>query len=67
MKTQVRATELGRQAFHDGRMCAPALDPNVMAMLEGLPVGGGGAAILQSWLDGWTEENLAAPIEEATK
>ena len=60
-----QARELGRQAFHDGKMCIP--DSNVLKLLEGLPVGGGGAAILQSWLDGWTEENLAAPVEEATK
>lgn len=53
---------LGEQAFHNGDHAAPALNPTVMAALEGLPVGGGGARIMAAFGRGWMAANLAAPV-----
>ena len=53
------AEDMGRAAFHAGRMCAPALDPSVMKLMEG---GSSLLPILKAWSHGWHSENLAAPV-----
>lgn len=56
-------TEIGRQAFHNGDMAAPALNPEVMLALSGLPVGSTeGLQIMKDFNAGWTAANLAAPV-----
>lgn len=53
----------GARAFRQGRPAAPALDPQVMAALQGLPVGDPvGQAIMRAFGDGWMTANLAAPV-----
>lgn len=47
------AGELGARAYADGLTpAAPAMDPDVMAMVKDLPVGGGGADIFRAFLAG---------------
>jgi len=52
-----RARQLGDRAFHDGRVCTPALDPALRPLFAGLKVGEG-LPILDAWLAGWTHANL---------
>lgn len=58
MEKIAKAKELGAKAFWDGKRCVPAHDPELMKLLEGLPVGGGSSEIIQAWLDGWHRENI---------
>lgn len=52
---------LGRQAYADGEPAAAALNPYVVAALEGLPVGSPeGTAILYGFRDGWFAAALEA-------
>ena len=54
---------LGRDAFRRGVKCVPALDmKNLQPYLAGNQVGDG-IPILDAWLTGWSEANVAAPIE----
>jgi hypothetical protein len=57
------AKALGRSAFHAGEHSAPALNPDIMAAIAGLPVGGGAANIMRAFSAGWMEANLQAPVE----
>ncbi len=61
-KKVTQAKELGRQAFESGKKLIPAQDPKLMALLEGLPVGGGGVQIMEAWSKEWMKHNLAAPL-----
>lgn len=60
------ARELGREAFAAGLGAAPALDPKIMAVLDGRRVGrtpegeADTVAVLKAWLSGWHAANLAA-------
>lgn len=56
-----RFQALGRQAFTDG-LTFPLQDPEVLAAIDGMPVGTGAADIMRAWSRGWTAANLAAPI-----
>jgi hypothetical protein len=56
------AEQAGRQAFADGKVCTPALDANLMAILKGH--GNGVLPLIEAWLKGWTAANLAAPVAE---
>jgi hypothetical protein len=65
-----KAKNLGIKAFHDGRKCAPIYDNEIMKMIEGrnfsveIPDGEASTIeILSAWSKGWTQENLAAPVE----
>jgi hypothetical protein len=62
-----RATEMGAQAFADGLGSAPALNPAVMPLIAGLPVGGGTNEILTAYTKAWHTANAAnariAPVE----
>ena len=53
---------LGNIAFKNGSKCVAGNDTELMKLLEGVQVGNG-APILKAWIRGWTEANLAAPIE----
>lgn len=55
-----KAKQLGAAAFHRGEVCAPCLDREVMEMVKG-PVGSS-IPILKAWNAGWTDANLAAPL-----
>lgn len=44
---------LGRQAHANGEMSAPALNAEVMAATDGLPVGGGAAQIMKAFSRGY--------------
>lgn len=57
------AKKLGRAAFHRGAECVPALDTTLMAQI---PMRGS-LPYLLAWVNGWTEENLAAPLPEQGK
>lgn len=58
-----QAYELGKQAFAEGIVRAPAQDGRLMAMIPpGQEVGTGDTQdIMKSWTRGWDEANLAAP------
>lgn len=59
-----RAEQLGRAAFERGAMCAPCLDPDMMAMVAaGDGIVGSSIGILEAWNKGWTLANLEAPVE----
>ena len=53
------ADEFGRKAFKDGKVCTPALDLNVMTLLNSLRPGAC-VKVLDAWLAGWHAENLKA-------
>jgi len=52
------AAALGAQAFADGRMRVPALDPAICAHIKGKDTAGVIAA-LDAWLKAWDRANLA--------
>ena len=54
------ARAFGSVAFANGSRAVPATDANLMNLLAGEPVGGAGSKIMQAWLAGWTQANLAA-------
>jgi len=54
-----RAAEMGAQAFADGLGSAPALNPAVMPLIAGLPVGGGTNDILTAYTKAWHTANAA--------
>ena len=59
--TVEEAQELGRAAYHDGKVCVPALDEKFL--ISNLPpIVGEAIPILEAWLRGWTEENLKAEV-----
>jgi len=51
-----RAKILGTVAFRAGKPCAPALDQNLVEMLD--PEVGSNVEILKAWIRGWTFANL---------
>lgn len=51
---------LGRAAFERGATCVPCHDPALMEHLRGTP--GEAIAVLDEWLRGWHEANVAAPV-----
>jgi hypothetical protein len=54
--------EVGRHAFANGEHSAPALNADVMAALEGLPVGHPDVmVILGGFSRGWTAANHSQP------
>lgn len=56
--------DAGRAAFAAGLPCIPLADGIVLAAVRILPVGAGAADIMRDWTNGWTDANLAAPIED---
>ena len=57
------AESYGIAAFEMGKPAVPALDENLMKMLEGLSVGQSAADLMKAWVSGWTQANLAAPVD----
>jgi hypothetical protein len=57
-KTLAKASKLGAGAFKKGMKSIPAQDKELMKLLKGLPVGGGGASIMDAWSKAWHKENL---------
>jgi hypothetical protein len=54
------AQTFGLAAHELGRPSIPALDSNLMAMLEGQRPGeGDGMALMRAWRAGWTQANLS--------
>jgi hypothetical protein len=60
MKLSETAEKMGREAFKAGKKCIPALDKEIMAFA--FANGNRYRLILESWTNGWTEENLDAPV-----
>lgn len=60
----VTARELGRAARAAGRSCVPALDPEMVKLLEGVEVGAG-APLLREWVAGWQSTDAAVLDEIA--
>ena len=56
-----KARELGRLAFERGAKSIPALDPELLKLLEGNKLGEG-LPILEAWTNGWHKANLAVPV-----
>ena len=54
------ARDLGRSAWKNGIMCAPCIDPDLMAMLHN--EFGTNKHILKAWIDGWAINNLKEPV-----
>ena len=50
---------LGQQAFVNGKPRIPALDSQLLKLLEGTQVGEG-IPISSAWLKGWDDANLCA-------
>ncbi len=63
-KKVTQAKELGRLAFESGKTATPAHDPKLMELLEGLPVGGGGAQIMEAWSKEWHKLNTQKSLED---
>ena len=55
--TEIR--NMGREAYEQGLPCAPALDPALMALIEGQPVGGDATRMMREWQEGWMAANLS--------
>jgi hypothetical protein len=64
-KQKETAYQLGQTAFLNGSLCIPAKDAELMDMTRKINVLGAGAHLAKAWLDGWTAENLKAPVNEA--
>lgn len=65
MKTPTKvivAQVLGQKAFVNGAKRVPAHDPELMTLLAGNEVGQG-IPVLDAWLRGWDEANLAADVQ----
>ena len=62
MKEKMRiAKELGREAFHNGVMCAPVRDAKLMNIVEEMSKDGVSCIkVLKAWLAGWHGENIKA-------
>jgi hypothetical protein len=57
---------LGKAAFEAGKVCTPALDSELRALMAAEPYQIGDKrciARLDGWLRGWAEANVAAPVE----
>jgi hypothetical protein len=52
--------EVGRQAFAAGQPCAPALNAEVMAAVDGMSVGTGAADIMRKFAAGWCEASASS-------
>jgi antirestriction protein ArdC len=61
-----KALEYGKEAFLEGKKCVPAHDEKFLDLIKGLNIGEGGDKIADSWLKGWTTENLSAEISDKT-
>jgi hypothetical protein len=48
--------DAGRRAYRNGESAAPALHPEVLAALVGLPVGRDAMTIMQAFTDGFRAE-----------
>lgn len=65
--TQATATvtatpyQLGERAYAAGEPCAPILDPAMVDRLH--PEPGANVPALRQWIAGWTNANLAAPVD----
>lgn len=53
------ARGMGLAAHAAGILRAPALDPALVELLRGRPVGTLGAGLMRAWLAGWDAANLA--------
>lgn len=60
MTNNKKAEQLGRTAYHNGKMRVPYHDNDMMNMLVGGQIGDG-IAPMTAWLYGWDDENLKAP------
>lgn len=54
---------LGAKAYGSGITRVFYLDPEAVALLNGLPVGGGAASIMGAWYAGWAMEADTAARE----
>lgn len=52
-----KAAELGKQAFHAGKMGIPALDKDLMNLFKDLKPGEA-LSMLKAWAKDWHAENL---------
>lgn len=57
-KSDISAYDLGKKAFLDGKKNIPALDGDLKDLLKGKKTGESGP-LLDDWIKGWTEANLA--------
>ncbi len=55
-----KGVKIGGAAFGRGAVCTPCLDPSLMEVLAGCKKI---IDLLDGWHRGWTEANLAAPVE----
>jgi hypothetical protein len=53
-----KAKKLGTVAFKKGKKAIPVQDRDLMNLLKGLPVGGGGDKIIDAWSASWHKANL---------
>lgn len=61
---EIKAQELGRLAFLNGKISAAAQDKQVMALLAGNKMGDGQTVkILKAWNNGWHTANLSAEVK----
>lgn len=62
----LKAKELGRKAFYEGKKGTPFLDKELTHLYEGLQVGQG-IEISKAWTKAWDQANLSQPIPEKRK
>jgi hypothetical protein len=56
-KKETAAEALGKAAFARGADATPAHDKELMKLLKGMPVSGGGVDIISAWARGWHTAN----------
>lgn len=61
-----RAAELGARAHREGKRAVPALDQDLLALLQGNEIGVG-LPVLEAWTRAWHAANAAAPASVETR
>jgi hypothetical protein len=63
--TVEQAKEIGRQAYTDGKPCAPAISKEIMTSLKGKEIGDKYTTeIMKAFQSGWLAANLEDDITE---
>lgn len=62
---RMHAYAIGQLAYYNGRPCSPALDPAYGALIETRQAENPADELARLWIEGWTHENLHAPLPES--
>lgn len=59
--------QVGREAYRNGEPASPVLNETIREAISGLTVGGGAAAIMRDFSQGWHEANAARTHSEGAR